>query len=79
MAETAKKVTQPRKPRATASGATSVAPKKKITKAKVVAMKPSSEEIAMLAHRFWVEGVSKHGRDAEDWFRAEAKLLGKAS
>ena len=39
----------------------------------------SHEEIARLAHRYWSERGRQHGRDAEDWFRAERELLGKAS
>jgi hypothetical protein len=35
--------------------------------------------VAMLAHRFWAERGRQHGHDAEDWFRAEQELLGKAS
>jgi len=37
------------------------------------------EEIARLAHRFWMERGGQHGHDADDWFRAEQILLGKAS
>jgi hypothetical protein len=39
----------------------------------------SHEEIARLAHRYWAERGRQHGHDAEDWFRAERELLGKAS
>lgn len=39
----------------------------------------SQEEVAKLAHRFWAERGRQHGHDAEDWFRAEQELLGKAS
>jgi Protein of unknown function (DUF2934) len=79
MTETAKKATTPKKPRATA--AKTNAPKVAATKtktAKVMTM-VSHEEIAMLAHRLWTERGQQHGRDAEDWFRAEQELLGKAS
>jgi Protein of unknown function (DUF2934) len=79
MTETAKKATTPKKPRATAAKA--VAPKAAATKtktAKVMTM-VSHEEIAMLAHRLWTERGQQHGRDAEDWFQAEQKLIGKAS
>lgn len=43
------------------------------------AMRVSHEEIARLAHRYWAERGRQHGHDAEDWFRAERELLGKAS
>ena len=39
----------------------------------------STEEIARLAHQYWLERGCQHGRDAEDWFRAEQELRGKAS
>lgn len=85
MAETVKKPKTARKPRATTSEKAPVAPKKpaaprkKTAKAKVVEMKISHEQIAMLAHRYFEERGRKHGHDAEDWLRAEAELLGKAS
>jgi Protein of unknown function (DUF2934) len=37
------------------------------------------EQIAMLAHRYWNERGRQHGHDAEDWYRAEQELRGKAS
>ena len=86
MTETAKKVTTPKKPRATAAKTTApdgVAPKKaapkKTTKAKVTPISVSHEEIAMLAHRFWIERGGKHGSHEDDWIRAERELLGRAS
>jgi hypothetical protein len=39
----------------------------------------STDEIARLAHQYWQERGCQHGRDAEDWFRAEQELRGKAS
>ncbi|MFZ0304474.1 MAG: DUF2934 domain-containing protein [Terracidiphilus sp.] len=42
-------------------------------------MQPSREQIAALAHRLWAERGYQHGRDADDWFRAEQELRGKAS
>jgi hypothetical protein len=39
----------------------------------------SHEQVAELAHRFWNERGRAHGSDAEDWFRAEQLLRGKAS
>jgi hypothetical protein len=79
MTETAKKATTSKKPRATAAKTT--APKAPATKTKTakVVMMVSHEEIAMLAHRLWTERGQQHGHDAEDWFQAEQRLLGKAS
>ena len=39
----------------------------------------SHEQVAELAHRFWNERGRTHGHDAEDWYRAEELLRGKAS
>lgn len=69
MAETVKKATTPRKPR-------KAAPSKK---GNLTQMTASYEQVAQLAHRFWAERGGQHGQDAEDWFRAERELLGKAS
>jgi hypothetical protein len=69
MAETVKKATTPRKPR-------KVAPSKKKN---VTPISTSYEQVAELAHRFWADRGGEHGHDAEDWFRAEQQLLGKAS
>lgn len=82
MSETIKRATTPRKPRTTANGAEPkrAAPRKKASPSNVTEMKRvSHDEIAMLAHRFWTERGGQHGRDADDWFRAERELLGKAS
>ena len=45
----------------------------------VTAIGISHEQTALLAHRFWTERGYAHGYDAEDWFRAEQELRGKAS
>jgi hypothetical protein len=37
------------------------------------------QQVAELAHRFWNERGRTHGHDADDWFRAEELLRGKAS
>jgi hypothetical protein len=102
MTETAKKVTTPKKPRATAAKAAPIAAvepkkaapksttpngtapkkaaaKKKTTTARVTPISVSHEEIALLAHRFWIERGGQHGRHEDDWIRAERELLGKAS
>lgn len=39
----------------------------------------SAAEVARLAHQYWLERGCQHGRDAEDWFRAEQELRSKAS
>lgn len=72
MAETTKKASTTTKPRKGAAKKKEVTPNPAQTKA-------SPEEVAKLAHRFWAERGRQHGRDAEDWFRAEQELLGKAS
>jgi hypothetical protein len=56
-----------------------VATRKKASTTNVTQMKASHEAIARLAHRYWAERGQQHGSDAEDWFRAEQELLGKAS
>jgi hypothetical protein len=42
-------------------------------------MKPSFEQVAQLAHRYWAERGHQHGHHVEDWLRAEQELRGKAS
>jgi hypothetical protein len=94
MTETAKKATTPKKARVTAAKTTTpietasktngaapkkAAPKKKSTTAKATPISVSREEIAMLAHRFWIERGGQHGSHVDDWIRAERELLGKAS
>ena len=37
------------------------------------------DQIAQLAHQLWNERGRQHGQDADDWFRAEQLLRGKAS
>jgi Protein of unknown function (DUF2934) len=91
MAEQMKKESTAKKPRKVAieKAATPItlAPKivqkktttrKKAAIAKVTQM-VSAEEIARLAHQFWIDRGREHGHDAEDWLRAEQELLGKAS
>jgi hypothetical protein len=53
--------------------------RKKTASTKVIMMSVAHEQIAQLAHHYWLEGGCQHGRDAEDWLRAEQELLGKAS
>lgn len=86
MTETVKKTTT-RKPKATTAAKTSTAPAKAKTSAapakaktsNLTVMGPSREQIAALAHKYWAEGGFQHGKDADDWFRAEQELRSKAS
>lgn len=55
-------------------------PSAESTKFDLQAAKPvSHQQVAELAHRFWDERGRVHGHDAEDWYRAEDSLRGKAS
>ena len=45
----------------------------------VTEIRVSHDQIAMLAHQYWSERGHQHGNDADDWFRAEQELRGKAS
>lgn len=92
MADTVKKAATPRKPRAAKAIVDSaalaspkpVAQKKAASRAKVTPIKAvngsgiTHDQIAALAHRFWLERGGQHGHDADDWIRAEHALLGKA-
>ena len=40
--------------------------------------KPSGEEIARRAHELYLQRGGEHGRDVEDWVRAEKELSDKA-
>ncbi|MGB6744154.1 MAG: DUF2934 domain-containing protein [Terracidiphilus sp.] len=79
MAETVKKATT--KPKAPAKPRKTAASKNGANGAhsNVTEMPLSYEQVAMLAHRFWIERGHQHGNDAEDWFRAEQALRSKAS
>ncbi|MDR3737470.1 MAG: DUF2934 domain-containing protein [Terracidiphilus sp.] len=57
------------------------AAKATVTPIRKSAAKPkvTRDEIAALAHRFWLERGGQHGHHEEDWLRAEQTLLGKAS
>ncbi len=68
----------------TKKASTTAKPRKSATKKREVPTNGNHtiaprEEVAKLAHRFWAERGRQHGHDAEDWFRAEQELLGKAS
>jgi len=64
-----KAAAKPRKPAA----------KKIAVLATVTPISVSHETVAELAHRLWTERGGVHGHDADDWFRAEQELRGKAS
>lgn len=76
MAETTKKT--PAKPRKAAA--------KKATVTEISAhaapsheVAPSYEEVAKLAHQYFIDRGHRHGHHVEDWIRAEQALRGKAS
>ena len=75
MAEKEKKAKAPAKPRKSAAKKVEAAEVTPIDQPRVV----SHEEVARLAHRFWAERGHQHGNPADDWFRAEQELRGKAS
>ncbi len=79
MAEKAKVVTTPAKPRKPAA-------KKKAMPSNVTEITASRREvtvtrdqIAQLAHQLWLERGRQHGYHEADWLRAEELLRGKAS
>jgi hypothetical protein len=77
MIETVKKTAKPKasaQPRKTAAKKTNGS-MSNVTEMPGVAY----NRVAELAHQFWIERGHQHGYDAEDWFRAEQELRGKAS
>jgi hypothetical protein len=82
-----KKAKAPAKPRKTAAPkATPIAieaPARSngaVSASNVKEFKPSHEQVAQLAHRYWSERGHQHGHHVEDWLRAEHELVrGKAS
>jgi len=85
MAEKTKSATTTAKPRKTAAKKKAADAPSKVTEITVnreqvtVTREIPREEIAELAHQLWNERGRQHGRDAEDWLRAEELLRGKAS
>jgi hypothetical protein len=63
------------KPRRTATKEVAAEP---ATEAAIHAL-PSREQVAQLAHRYWIERGRHHGSHEQDWLRAEQELRGKAS
>ncbi len=72
----ARKAAEPKKALASV---TSIDANREPTTAHVSPTRISTEEIARLAHQYWLERGCQHGHDAEDWFRAEQALRSKAS
>jgi hypothetical protein len=85
MAEKIKSATTAPKPRKTAAKKKAADTPSNVTSItatrehKTVTREISKDEIALLAHRLWNERGRQHGKDADDWFRAEELLRGKAS
>jgi hypothetical protein len=80
MAEIVKKASSkpkaPAKPRKAAAGTKSGngAPKNNVT-----AIRFSHDQVALLAHRYFIERGHQHGHHLEGWFRAEQELRARAS
>jgi hypothetical protein len=53
--------------------------KQKSATAQIVEMPLNHEQIALLAHRYWVESGCQEGHDADYWLRAEQDLRALAS
>ncbi len=85
MAEKTKSATTTPKPRKTAAKKKAADTPSNVTEITVtresmtVTREVPREQIAQLAHQLWNERGRQHGSDAEDWFRAEQLLRGKAS
>jgi len=85
MAEKTKSATTAPKPRKTAAKKKAADTPSNVTEITVtreqmtVTQNLPQDEIARLAHQLWNDRGRQHGRDAEDWFRAEELLRGKAS
>ncbi|MBV8833744.1 MAG: DUF2934 domain-containing protein [Acidobacteriaceae bacterium] len=66
------------KAKAAAAGATDSAPAVMANPAPIAATRDvSQQEIARLAHSYWVERGYAHGSSVEDWLRAERELKAK--
>ncbi len=85
MAEKTKSATTTPKPRKTAAKKKAADTPSNVTEITVtresmtVSREIPREQIAELAHQLWNERGRQHGKDADDWFRAEQLLRGKAS
>jgi hypothetical protein len=63
----------------TQSTANKSATKKPVASADGTSGSITHDQVALLAHRFWIDRGRAHGRHEEDWFRAEQELRAKAS
>jgi hypothetical protein len=72
---------KPRKPAAkkNVNGASNVTEITVTREQTTVTREIPTEEVARLAHDLWLKRGRQHGQDADDWFRAEQLLRGKAS
>ena len=71
----AKKAAEPVATAKKAAAKKAVAAKSTATKKPVAAKRdPSYQQIAELAHLYWLERGGHHGSDKEDWVRAEREL-----
>jgi len=75
--ETVKKTKAPAKPRKTTAKAKTTNTAAETTLPPIAV--PSHQEIAMLAKRFWEERGCQDGGAEQDWLRAEAQLMARAS
>lgn len=86
MAETTKTSKTPAKPRKTAAkkvetktvtvaeNGASLGNTNQVNPAQAKPVNVSREEIAKLAHKFWIDGGRQHGKHEEHWYRAEQEL-----
>ena len=86
MAETTKTPKAPAKPRAAkkaapeartvtmAQNGATIGNTNKIDPAQAKPVNVSREEVAKLAHKYWIESGRPHGKHEEHWFRAEQEL-----
>lgn len=85
MAENTKSATTTPKPRKTAAKKKAAGTPSNVTEITVnresmtISREVPRDQIAQLAHQLWNERGRQHGKDADDWFRAEELLRGKAS
>ncbi len=84
MEEIVKKAKAPARPRKTAAKKTAAAQETAAhpngtAHSNVTEIRPSHDQVAQLAHRYWAERGHQHGHHVEDWLRAEQELRGKAS
>jgi len=85
MAEKTKSATTTPKPRKTAAKKKAADTPSNVTEITVsrdsmtIKREIPRDQIAQLAHQLWNDRGRQHGKDAEDWFRAEELLRGKAS